>query len=66
MKPHLAVLTAALRVLAPPLFAVRHVEALIQVARGRARAAQASRTLADRAAADKDRALRYLTGRART
>lgn len=65
--PHLSpVVPAAVRVLRPPLFAVRHCEAALQRARGRVQADQASADLRKREAFERERALRNLIGRART
>ena len=62
-QPRLSV--AALRVLTPPLFAIRHCEAALQRAQGLAQADRASDALKDRYARDRERALRFLVGKAR-
>jgi len=65
MKPRLTpVPPAALQVRPPPLFAVHHVACALQVAIARARADQASADLRAREARERERALRYLIGRA--
>jgi hypothetical protein len=52
-------------VLTPPLFAVRHCEAALQLARGRVQAERAKLSAKEQAAKDQERALRLLVGRAR-
>ena len=59
MKPHLLA-PAALRVIAPPLFAVRHVEAALQVAYGRVQIERAERSAAEQAERDYKRAMTYV------